>query len=232
MRILALDTSTHVIAVAVCRDGAPLAETWVDADRAHSERLLETVGWVLREAALDLNALDALAVSVGPGSFTGLRVGVAAAKGLALGANLPLIGVPTLDALSRLAAGYDGVVVPLLDARMQEVFGARYRFVDGQRTIERTAAVGPVEDFLDDLPERVHFLGDGARLYADRIQARVPGALFAPALHNMPRASAVALEAEALAQAGPLPDSATVAPVYLRLSQPEEKRRRETQASA
>lgn len=226
MRILAVDASTSVNATAVCVNGALQAETYADCGRAHSERLMDAVAWVLREAGLELRELDAIAASIGPGSFTGLRVGVAACKGLALGAGIPLIGVPTLDAMARLAAGAEGLVVPLLDAKMGEVFGARYRFSGGDRVKERDDAVAPVEALLEGLTGRTFFLGDGAQLYADRIRACVPDAAFAPQMLSMPRASAVALEAEAIARSGPLPDSDAVAPVYLRLSQPEETRRR------
>ena len=96
MIIVAGDTSTSINTVAVCRDDAILAETVVDCGRTHAERLLDTITWVLGEAAMSLNQVDALAISTGPGSFTGLRVGLATWKGLALGQDLPLVGVPTL----------------------------------------------------------------------------------------------------------------------------------------
>jgi tRNA threonylcarbamoyladenosine biosynthesis protein TsaB len=148
---------------------------------------------------------------------------VAAWKGLALGRRLPLLGVPTLDALTRVLPPHDGVVCALLDARMHEVFGAAYRFRGGARTKLIPDRVAPVEAVLAELPDGpVLFLGDGASLYENVIRERVPGAVFAPPHLSVPRASAVAAEAFDLLAAGATADAAAVSPVYLRKSQPEE----------
>jgi tRNA threonylcarbamoyladenosine biosynthesis protein TsaB len=225
MKILAADTSTSINTVAVCDDHGLLAETIVECGRGHSERLLTTVDWVLTEAGTPLNDIDALAISIGPGSFTGVRVGVAAWKGLAFARGLPLVGVPTLDAMTRLAPAWDGLVCPLLDARMREVFGAVYRFRGGVRQKLTDDLVCPVETILDLVKEgAAWFLGNGARLYRDRILARAPGAIFAPGLASVPRASAVAAEGLALMAGGVCTDAARVTPVYLRKSQAEENR--------
>ncbi|MBN2307581.1 MAG: tRNA (adenosine(37)-N6)-threonylcarbamoyltransferase complex dimerization subunit type 1 TsaB [Candidatus Hydrogenedentes bacterium] len=221
MKILAVDTSTSINTVAACDAGVVLAETVVACGRSHSERLLDTVDWVLGQAGLQLGEFDALAVSVGPGSFTGLRVGVATWKGLAAGAGLGLVGVPTLDAMTRVACLDDAVVCVLLDARMKEVFGAVYEFQAGVRTKRGPESVAPVEQLLDGLPDRVLFLGDGALLYRDRIEERVAEPVFAPSMLMVPRAAAVAAEAEALIAAGAPAEAARVAPVYLRKSQAE-----------
>jgi tRNA threonylcarbamoyladenosine biosynthesis protein TsaB len=226
MVILAADTSTSVNAVCVVRDGRILAETLVQSGRKHSERLLETVEWVLAEADLRPTDVDTLAVSIGPGSFTGLRVGVAAWKGLALGLGLPLVGVPTLDAMTRLGAFANGLVCPVLDARMHEVFGAVYSFQNGVRNKLTPDRVCPMERFLDDVPGPAVFLGDGASLYAEVIRQRLPEAVFANALCSLPRASAVALEAIDLLRNGASADARTVSPVYLRKSQAEEAQKR------
>lgn len=224
MKILAADTSTTINTVAVCEDGRILAETTVECGRKHTERLLETVNWVLGEAEKALDSLDALAVSVGPGSFTGLRVGIATFKGLAAGTGLPLAGVPTLDAMTRLVPLWDGIVCPLLDAKMGEVFGARYVLREGQREKLTDDMVCPVEEFLEGLSGSACFLGDGAELYRERIEAACPRAVFAPPICAVPRAAAVASEAEILLTANPRPDAAAVVPVYLRESQAERAR--------
>ncbi len=232
MKILAADTTTSINTVAVCHGDRLLAETVVDCGRGHSERLIDTVDWVLAEAGLKLGDLDALAVSIGPGSFTGVRVGVATWKGLALGQGLPLVPVPTLDAMTRLGAFHDGIVCPLLDARMKEVYGAAFRFTSGTREKlfdERAASIDAILDLVD---ETTVFLGDGAWLYRDRIRERLPRAVFAPAHCSVPRASAVAVEALALMEAGVCTDAALVNPVYLRQSQAEINRAlREAQTS-
>jgi tRNA threonylcarbamoyladenosine biosynthesis protein TsaB len=224
MRILAADTSTSVNTVALCEDGRILAETYVECGRSHAERLIQTVEWVLKESALDTRRIDALAISIGPGSFTGLRVGAAAWKGLALGAGLPLVGVPTLDAMTRQGAFGHGIVCPLLDAKMQEVFGAAYRFVGGRREKLMPDRVCPVEDLLADLESPALFFGEGAELYRDRIHGALPGAVILDDLHRYPRASAVAAEAFDLLEAGCETDPARVAPVYLRAAQAERAR--------
>lgn len=232
MRILAGDTSTAVNTVAFVEDGRVRAESYSECGRKHAERLMATVGFVLSEAGVALRDVDALAIANGPGSFTGLRVGVATWKGLALARGpleppLPLVAVPTLDAMTRLSAPVPGAVVcPMLDARMREVFAAAYRFGPGGRAKLLDDGVAAVEAFLeqltpllDDAP--VLFTGDGAALYRDRIAAVLPDALFAEPPCDMPRASAVGLEAHAMLAAGCPHDADAVSPVYLRKSQAE-----------
>jgi tRNA threonylcarbamoyladenosine biosynthesis protein TsaB len=224
VKILACDTTTTINTVAVCEDGCVMAETAVDCGRRHAERLLDTVDWVLNEASLTLADVDALAVSVGPGSFTGVRVGVSAFKGLALGRGLPLMAVPTLDAMARLASQANGLVCVMLDGKMREVFGAVYRFDSGERTKLTEDRVGPVEDFFGELSGEALFMGDGAALYRERIAEGLSGARFASGLTNYPRGAAVAEEARYLFEAGAPADASVVSPVYLRKSQAEVNR--------
>jgi tRNA threonylcarbamoyladenosine biosynthesis protein TsaB len=219
--ILAADTSTSTNTVALCTEGAVLAESTIEAGRRHSERLLETIGWLLREALLRMGEVDFLAIGIGPGSFTGLRVGLATFKGLAAGLGRPLVGVPTLDAMGRLIPVPRGVVCPVLDARMNEVFAAAYRWSPRGREKILRDRVCPIEEFVAQLPEPALFTGPGAWLYQERIAAVMPEATFAPAIHRMPRASAVAAEAVALLAAGVSSDASAVTPIYLRKSQAE-----------
>lgn len=226
--ILAAETSTAINSVALLRDDALLAEITVDARRLHSERLLPMVDGLLAEAGLTLRDVELLAVSTGPGSFTGLRIGAATWKGLALANNLPLIGVPTLDAMTHLGGGPARYLATVLDARMKEVFAAVYDLKGGVRTkvvTDRACAVDALLDEMDALGDpqgaEMSFLGDGATLYRDAIFARFPQArVVAPAL-GAPRASAVALEALLLRALGVCEDGALVSPVYLRKSQAE-----------
>jgi len=230
--ILAGDTTTTVNTVALCAEDAILAETVVDCNRLHSERLIATVDWVLKEAGKGLGDVTALAMSTGPGSFTGLRIGAATWKGFALTHGLPLVAVPTLDAMTRLGVYHRGCVCPMLDARMKEVFGAWYRFEDGTRTKLTEDRVCAVEALLDECPvgatEPCFLLGDGTVVYRERIEARAPKAVFAPPLCNVPRASAVAAEAFALLAQDAPTDANLVSPVYLRKSQAEINRERKT----
>lgn len=221
MRILAADTGTDTLAVGVCDDGELIADANIRCGRAHSERLLEATQWVLREANLTLQDLDALAVAVGPGSFTGLRIGVATWKGLALGVGRPLLAVPTLDAMARTAVGALGPVCTLLDAKMNEVFGAWFDVqADGIRR-NGPDRVCPVETLIADTPTGAVYLGDGAVRYAETIRSVDPKARILPGTLAGPRAWAVALEGAARFAAGADGDAAAVSPVYLRKSQAE-----------
>jgi tRNA threonylcarbamoyladenosine biosynthesis protein TsaB len=228
MRILAADTSTPYLAVALREGTRVLAETVVYADRKHSERLLTTVDWVLQEAGAALSDVDALAVAIGPGSFTGLRVGVSAFKGLALAAVLPLVPVPTLDAMARLLPEREGTLCPMLDAKMGEVFAAAYRYDGCERVTLRPARACSVEDALDGLDGPVTVFGDALQRYAARILDALPHAVLIPFLYDSPRASAVAAEAEQLLSRGLPADPSAVSPVYLRGSQAEENRAKAT----
>lgn len=224
MITLAADTSTPYNSVVLCDGETVLAESVVKAGRRHSERLMATVDWILAEAATPLDSVELLAISQGPGSFTGLRVGIAAWKGLALANGLPLAGVPTLDAMARSAIFHRGLICPLLDARMSEIFGAVYES-DGAAIRKRSDdRVGPIGAFLEGLEDGVLFLGDGALLYRETIQSLSPGALFAPDAYSAPRASNVALEGLALLASGAASDGAAIDAVYLRKSQAEEAR--------
>jgi tRNA threonylcarbamoyladenosine biosynthesis protein TsaB len=227
--VLAAETSTAINSVAILRDDALLAEAVIDGRRLHSERLLPTVDWLLGEAGLTLRDIELLAVATGPGSFTGLRIGAATWKGLALANDLPLVAVPTLDAMTRLCpcapASHLAVV---LDARMKEVFAAVYRFEGGRRIKVIQDQACSIDALLDQIVALdglsgapLSLMGDGADLYRESILSRWPGAAIAAPAQGSPRASAVGLEALALQAAGVSTDAAGVSPVYLRKSQAE-----------
>ncbi len=231
--ILAVDTSTRHCAVALCRiaegdDSCDiLAQSCVDRPRLHAERLLDGVHWVMDAAACTLEEVTCLAAAAGPGSFTGLRVGIAAWKGLAFALRLPLVAVPTLDAMARLVPLRNGVVIPLLDARMQEVFGAVYRYRDGIREKLAAERACPVHDLLTDnfLTEGpLFFLGEGAWRYESILRAQAPQACLVSKACGTLRADTVAEEAYSMMRAGCAMDPALAAPCYLRVSQAEQAR--------
>jgi len=224
MLILAADTSTSYYSLAICDSERVVAELNVNAGRRHAERLIDAVDWLLKEAQLSLADMELLAVGHGPGSFTGLRVGVSSWKGLALGAGLPLVGVSSLDAMARSCAGQDVCLCPLLDARMAEVYGAVYECRGGERRKVRDEVVCSVEELLAGLPPETVFFGEGAEVYRDQIVATIPDARFADAAFRFPRAWGVALEARDRLADGAVNDPGQVRPVYLRKSQAEEAR--------
>ena len=170
MKILSIDTSGPVCGAAVMDEHRVYSEYAVQNKNTHSVNLMPMIEAVLQAAGTELNALDAIAAVTGPGSFTGVRIGTATAKGLAHGAGLPCIPVDALEALSISAGAFDGIVCPIQDARAGQVYGAAFR--QG----ERLTPDAPVrlEDFLESvrpLGERFLFLGDGAPVYRDAVLA-------------------------------------------------------------
>lgn len=225
MKLLAADTSTSCLSIAICSEDSVYLESTIECDRRHTERFLATIDWGLKEAGLTLTELDALAITTGPGSFTGLRVGLAAMKGLAVGAALPLVGVPTLDALAHSAEVVEGAVCTLLDAKMGEVFAAAFEVRSGAFSKVLQDRVCSAQDFVQEAPSRAVYLGDGAHLYRSEIERLRPESRILGPLFRTPRAAAVALEAVRLIKTGAAtsnPDE--VSPVYLRMSQAERAR--------
>lgn len=128
MKILAIDTSTDVCAVALTEDQRLISEYRTLNRRAHAEKILPAIDWILNDAQLRINQLDGIAVSIGPGSFTGLRIGLAAVKGLVLATNLPVVAVPSLDAIASLASCWEGQICPLVKCQSHEAYAALYHF--------------------------------------------------------------------------------------------------------
>lgn len=220
MLILTIETSTPVERVAVVRDGAVVVERTETVGRGHTERLLGVVESVLDESGTGLADLDALAVSIGPGRFSGLRVGLATAKGLAASKGLPLVPVESLAALAESARPATGLVCPMLDARRGEVYGALFRLGAGRERLTEDAALSP-----DEMIERaraasggeaVLFLGSGAVMCADEIaSAAGVDARFPEVEVTAPAPSAIAAIAEEGGGLDPS-EAAVLEPVYLR----------------
>jgi len=224
MIVLAADTSTPFLSVALCEDDHVLAEYNEPADRRHAELILGVVDDLLRRSDLELKEVDLLAVSRGPGSFTGLRVGVSSWKGLASGAALPLVGVSTLDALARRCVEPPERLCVLLDAKMQEVYGATYELRGGKFHKTRDDSVGPVAEFADADAGSSVYMGDGALLYEDSIRKAHPNAVVLSEEESMPRAWAVAAVGLDRFRSGDSSTASEVVPVYLRQSQAERNR--------
>ena len=225
MKILALDSSGMVASAALWEDGCLIAEYTVNYKKTHSQTLLPMVDEIARMTELSLDTLDAIAVAAGPGSFTGLRIGSATAKGLGLALNRPLIPVPTVDALAYNLYDAEGLICPIMDARRQQVYTGIYRFPDHSLETIVPQAPRSVQELcrmLEDMNEKVIFLGDGVPVYKDRIDTllTVPHS-YAPGHVARQRAGAVAALGAVLYARGLTEDAAEHAPIYLRRSQAE-----------
>ena len=228
MKILGLDSSGLVASVAVVEDDGTnsnlLAEYTVNYKKTHSQTLLPMLDEIANMIELDLNAIDAIAVAGGPGSFTGLRIGSATAKGLGLALGKLLVHIPTVDALAYNLYGTDKIICPLMDARRNQVYTGIYEFQgDKLVVLEPQMAVGieVIAEKLCKLEKDVIFLGDGVPVFR---QVLTVSFSFAPAHVNKQRAAAGAMLAVSYVRAGKTETAAEHRPDYLRLSQAERER--------
>lgn len=228
MKILAIDSSGLVASVAVVGDETLLAEFTIDYKKTHSQTLLPMLDQMTKMIELDLNSIDAIAVAGGPGSFTGLRIGSATAKGLGLALDKPLLHIPTVDALAYNLYGVETLICPIMDARRNQVYTGVYRF-EGDKfcTVkeQEPMAIEALAELLNDRGEAVVFLGDGVPVYREALKEllKVPYR-FAPAHVNRQRAAAVAALGLLYAADGKFETAMEHCPDYLRLSQAERER--------
>ena len=228
MRILALETAAKAVSAAVTEDGKVLAAGFQDTGLTHSRTLMPIVEGLLRNANMTVADMDAIAVSAGPGSFTGVRIGVSAAKGLAWAVDKPCVPVSTLAALARNVAFWDGLVVCAMDARRQQVYNAIFEARDGaltRLTEDRAIALADLAEELRGDPRPKTVLGDGGRMTYDFLTAAGVPCRLAPPHLVKENAVSVALEAEDTVRAGGLVTAQELAPVYLRPPQAERLRR-------
>ena len=225
MKILGLDSSGLVASVAIVEDAELRGEYTINYKKTHSQTLLSMLDEVAKMIELDLESVDAIAVVGGPGSFTGLRIGSATAKGLGLALQKPLIHVPTVDALAYNLVGHRDMVCPLMDARRNQTYTGLYAF-DGNdmQVICEQCAVG-IEEIIEKVNEQnrpVVFLGDGVPVFTSFIEehCKVPYT-FAPAHMSKQRAGAVAVLGMKMFETGDFESAAAHRPDYLRLSQAE-----------
>lgn len=231
MNILAIDTAGKTAAVAVMRDDTLLYEMASNTGLTHSETLLPMVDTALKACGLTPAQLDLYAVTNGPGSFTGLRIGLAAVKGLAFPRETLCAPVSTLEALAAAHTG-EGTVLCALDARRAQVYSAAFDLATHSRLLEDDArAVADLADFVENCKKPLFFVGDGASLCYNKYGS-VPGVLQAPAALRGGRAAAVALVAKQMAEAGKAVLPEALLPDYHRLSQAERERAERLAAEA
>ena len=228
MRILSLDSSGLVATVAILEDEQILAEYTVNYKKTHSQTLLPMLDEIVKMVEFDLSTIDAIAVAGGPGSFTGLRIGAATAKGLGLALQKPLIHIPTVDGMAYNLYGNDGLICPIMDARRNQVYTGIYRFEKGNfQVVEEQMAISVEElmEMLNQYGEKVTFLGDGVPVYKEQmIKGLQVEFYFAPAHMNRQSAAAVGALGMLYFQEGKIETATEHRPDYLRLSQAERER--------
>lgn len=227
MKILAIETSAKSVSAAVVENGVLLASAYQNMGLTHSRTLMPLVDGMLSAAGLRVQDMDLLAAANGPGSFTGLRIGVSALKGLAWALEKPCCGVSTLAAMARNLAHMEGLIVCAMDARRNQVYNALFLAQDGVLTRQcpdRAIGLAELVEEIKNRPEPKFVVGDGAGLcYNHLLEQDVPCRMAPPQL-VMQNAVGVALAAEEMAAAGQVTTARDLVPVYLRLSQAERER--------
>ena len=183
MIVLSIDSSSLVTTVALLKDEHILGEFTINFKREHSVILMEKVEELLKDCEVDINDVDGFVVSKGPGSFTGLRIGMATVKGLSMGSNKPYVSISSLDALAYSLLNFDGLICPIMDALRDSVFTCIYKNIDGKLTKVIDYSALSLEELatkLNSLGEKVIFTGDGVYKHKDYLLANIPKAIFAP----------------------------------------------------
>lgn len=241
MKIIAIDSSGLVASVAIVEDATLIGEYNIQYKKTHSQTLLPMLDELRKMIELDLNTIDAIALAAGPGSFTGLRIGSATAKGLGLAMNIPLVEIPTLDGLACNLYGTDKLICPIMDARRNQVYTGLYEFIPNEETPinyqlqcvlpQCAVSIEEIVKTCNAAAREVIFLGDGVPVFEETLAQlmKVPYG-FAPAHMNRQRASAFAFLAFQYMKDNKTVKAAEHAPEYLRLSQAEREKLEQTKA--
>ncbi|MCR5677300.1 MULTISPECIES: tRNA (adenosine(37)-N6)-threonylcarbamoyltransferase complex dimerization subunit type 1 TsaB [Agathobacter] len=225
MKILAIEASGQVASVAIAHDDKVLGEYSINYKKTHSETLLPMIDEVVRMTETELESIDAIAVSKGPGSFTGLRIGSATAKGLGLALDKPIIPVPTVDGMAYRLWGNPSLICPLMDARRRQVYTGLYAFEGDQLIVKHEQCLAIIDDLiarLNELQQPVVFMGDASVTYEAFIRenAQFPVS-FAPAALREQSAAAIAMLGKKMMEHGITETAREHKPDYLRASQAE-----------
>ena len=223
MITLAIDSSSKAATAALIKDGALLGEITLNDKKEHSTILMTLIEDLLKFNKLSISDIDGYVVSKGPGSFTGLRIGMATIKGLSFGSNKPYVSISSLDALAYNVVNFDGIICPVMDALRNSVYTALYKTENNKlkRLTEYDAL--NLEDLISLLKEKnkkVIFIGDGVNKYKDYLEENYPNCCFPPAHLNLTRASSLGELGSTLLKAGQYDDSNS-GPIYLKKSQAE-----------
>ena len=227
MLILAFETSAKAASAALLEDGKLLGESYQNTGLTHSQTLMVMAENLLSQCGKTAEDVTAVAVAAGPGSFTGVRIGVAAAKGFAWGREIPCYGVSTLEAMALSLGAFQGYVCPCMDARRSQVYNALFYVNQGaleRVTGDRAISLAELGEELKNLKEPIFLVGDGSNLCYNTLSESVPGLVLPPEHRMHQRACGVALAARKQAEAGEAGDAGALTPNYLRLSQAERER--------
>ena len=227
MLLLAFETSAKAASVALFQDETLLGESYQNTGLTHSQTLMVMAEALLKQCGHTAQDVQAVAVAVGPGSFTGVRIGVAAAKGFAWGSDIPCYGVSTLEAMALGLGAYQGYICPVMDARRSQVYNALFYVNQGafSRVAEdRAIALSDLKIDLQALEEPIFLVGDGSTLTYNTLAGEVPQLVMPPEHRMHQRAVGVGLAALQKIAAGESGDANALTPNYLRLSQAERER--------
>lgn len=225
MKVLAIDSSGLVASVALVTEDELIAEYTINYRKTHSQTLLPMLDEIVKMTNIDLTELDAIAISKGPGSFTGLRIGAATVKGLAMVLDIPVIPVATVDGLAYNLYQTNSIICPLMDARKNQVYTGLYKWVDNEFKVlleQKTLDIEEISKEINKTEEEVTFLGDGVKVFEDQIKEMVEvNYNFVPAHLSRQRAGAIGALGIEYYKKGILMDADEFVPTYLRMSQAE-----------
>ena len=226
MKILGIDTATMVASLGLIEDKKVLAEVRFDVKVTYSEVLLSWIDYLLKSLNLKISDIDGFAISIGPGSFTGLRIGLATVKGLAFATGKPIAAVPTLDALASLSLYSKYPIVPILDAKKKEAYAAVYDTKNGKlKRLSPYMALKP-ENLVKRIPKQVIFLGPGVEVFKKDLEKLMgKKAHFIEGEKPLPSGAAVAFLGHEKLKKGQKDDLTFLVPLYVRESEAELKRR-------
>ena len=226
MLILGIDTCCMAATAAVIDDTKMIAQTVINHKKTHSQKMLPQIEQMLEMAEIDVCEIDCFAAAVGPGSFTGVRIGVATAKALAQACGKPCVGVSTLEALANNNAQFGGIICPILDARREQVYNGLFRGITMERLCDdRALGIDELLDELENFQEKVMFCGDGTLVFKEKIIEKLgEKAVFAQRMQNLNLGGSVAEIGYRECQKGNTIFYGELVPEYIRLSQAERER--------
>lgn len=224
MIMLGIETATMTGSIALMEEGRLISEYILNMKTTHSSRLMPALDIILKDSLTDKNDIDGIAISIGPGSFTGLRIGLATAKGLALGLNKPIVGVPTLDALAYNVPYVSYQVCPILDAKKKEIYTCLFRYENNILVRKSSYQVISPLVLIENIHEKTIFLGDGIDTYGSILKEKLGElAIFAPKAQRLPRASIIAELGMEKLKSGEIMDIFLSEPLYVRGADAEMK---------